>query len=93
MLREFRNSDVVARLGGDEFCVLLTGTTAEGVEKPLANLSAAIDEENMNLPYEIGYSVGTVSFDPDRHQVIDDLLMEADAAGNPIAASFRSPGL
>ena len=80
MLREFRNSDVVARLGGDEFCVLLTGTAAESIDKPLNNLTDAIREENLNLPYTIGYSVGTVSFDPDRHLQIDDLLMEADAA-------------
>ncbi|MDA0788925.1 MAG: sensor domain-containing diguanylate cyclase [Proteobacteria bacterium] len=80
LLREFRNSDVVARLGGDEFCVLLTGTNAEHIEKPLANLQSAIHEENMNVPYDIGYSVGTVAFDPTKHQKIDDLLMEADAA-------------
>lgn len=80
MLSEFRNSDVVARLGGDEFCVLLTGTNAEHIEKPLENLAAAIHEENVNLPYKIGYSVGSVSYDPERHHQIDDLLMEADAA-------------
>lgn len=80
MLYEFRNSDLVARLGGDEFCVLLTGTNAENVDKPLDNLAAAIHEENVNLPYEIGYIVGSVSFDPERHLQIDDLLMEVDAA-------------
>lgn len=80
MLYEFRNSDLVARLGGDEFCVLLTGTNAENVDKPLDNLAAAINEENVNLPYEIGYIVGSVSFDPERHLQIDDLLMEVDAA-------------
>lgn len=37
-------------------------------------------QTNMNLPYKIGYSVGTVSYDPERHYQIDDLLMEADAA-------------
>ncbi|MEM7363889.1 MAG: sensor domain-containing diguanylate cyclase [Pseudomonadota bacterium] len=80
MLQVFRDSDVVARLGGDEFCVLLTGTNAEGVEKPLANLAAAIHEENLNLPYDIEYSVGTVSFDKRRHRSIDDMLAEADNA-------------
>lgn len=80
MLNEFRNSDVVARLGGDEFCVLLTGTAAESIDKPLKNLMDAIHEENLNLPYTIGYSVGTVAFEADKHASIDDLLMEADAA-------------
>jgi len=80
MIREFRNSDVVARLGGDEFCVLLTGTNAEGVDKPLENLEKALYEENMNLPYNVGYSVGTVAFEQDRHKQIEDLLLEADAS-------------
>ena len=40
----------------------------------------AIHEENLNLPYTIGYSVGTVAFEADKHASIDDLLMEADAA-------------
>lgn len=80
MLQVFRDSDVVARLGGDEFCVLLTGTNAEEVEKPLANLAAAIHEENLNLPYDIEYSVGTVTFDKARHKSIDDMLAEADTA-------------
>ena len=80
MLKEFRNSDVVARIGGDEFCVLLTGTNADHIDKPLENLEAAIHQENMSLPYDVGFSVGTVTFDPERHQQIDDLLLEADAA-------------
>jgi diguanylate cyclase (GGDEF)-like protein len=80
MLDEFRNSDVVARLGGDEFCVLLTGTAADDVEKPLENLSTALQQENRKLPYDIGYSVGTVAFDAEKHKSVDDLLMEADAS-------------
>lgn len=80
LLEEFRNSDVIARLGGDEFCVLLTGTDAQQVDKPLTNLRAAIDAQNESLPYEIGYSVGTVAFEQDRHKQIEDLLLEADAA-------------
>lgn len=37
-------------------------------------------QTNVNLPYKIGYSVGTVSYDPERHHQVDDLLMEFDAA-------------
>ncbi|MCB1693070.1 MAG: sensor domain-containing diguanylate cyclase [Pseudomonadales bacterium] len=79
LLQEFRNSDVVARLGADEFCVLLTGTDADQVDKPLANLRDAIHEENLNHPYKVAYRVGTVSFDSKVHKGIDDLMAAADA--------------
>ncbi|XOV86682.1 MAG: GGDEF domain-containing protein [Pseudomonadota bacterium] len=78
LLREFRHSDVIARLGGDEFCVLLTGTPATDVNRPLANLQRAVDEENANNEYHIGYSVGTVSFEEGAHTTIHELLAEAD---------------
>jgi len=78
LLQEFRNSDVIARLGGDEFCILLTGTTAAQVEKPLHHLNAGIKDRNERSPYVVGYSVGTVAFDPNKHASIDELLEEAD---------------
>lgn len=78
LLEAFRDSDVVARLGGDEFCVLLTGTNAENVHRPLENLRAAVTEEQSAQPYNVDYSVGTVTFDAERHAGIADLLEEAD---------------
>ena len=78
LLTAFRNSDVIARIGGDEFCVLLTDTNAEEIEKPLKNVTDALHEENMNLPYDISFSIGIVSFDPDRHKVIEDLMKDVD---------------
>ncbi len=78
LLTAFRNSDVIARIGGDEFCVLLTDTNAEDIEKPLKNVTDALHEENMNLPYDISFSIGIVSFDPDRHKVIEDLMKDVD---------------
>ncbi len=79
LLREFRHSDVIARLGGDEFCVLLTGTPAADVNRPLANLQRAVDFENTKNDYHIGYSVGTVSFEEGAHTTIHELLAEADS--------------
>lgn len=78
LLHEFRNSDVIARLGGDEFCVLLTGTNADHTDRPLENLDHAISARNDLHEYTVGYSVGTVTFNPDQHAAIDDLLAEAD---------------
>lgn len=78
LLSEFRNSDVIARLGGDEFCVLLTGTSAGNVERPMQNLDEAIRVWSESVPYTVGFSVGTVSYDPEKHPTIDDLLINAD---------------
>ncbi len=78
LLHEFRNSDVIARLGGDEFCVLLTGTAATGVDRPIANLDRAINARNQKNSYEIAYSVGAVTYDASIHHSIEDLLAEAD---------------
>lgn len=78
LLNEFRNSDVIARLGGDEFCVLLTGTSANDVERPIQNLDESIRQWSETVPYRIGYSVGTVTYDVDKHPTINDLLAAAD---------------
>ncbi|NIQ98451.1 MAG: diguanylate cyclase, partial [Desulfuromonadales bacterium] len=68
LLNEFRNSDVIARLGGDEFCVLLTGTPASNIERPMQNLDEGFKRWNQEVPYEIGYSVGAVTYDPAIHR-------------------------
>ncbi len=78
LLHEFRNSDVIARLGGDEFCILLTGTSAQETERPLEYLQSGIAERNKAKPYSVGFSVGTVAFDSNKHPSINELLEEAD---------------
>lgn len=78
LLNEFRNSDVIARLGGDEFCVLLTGTSASNLERPLVNLDAGLLGWTESVPYKIDYSVGAVTYDPAKHASVDDLLADAD---------------
>ncbi|HIG43399.1 MAG TPA: diguanylate cyclase [Gammaproteobacteria bacterium] len=82
LLYEFRDSDVIARTGDDRFCVLLTGTATENTQKPLENLAAALHEENMNLPFSIEYSIGTIPFDPSSPQGIDEMIKAADVAMN-----------
>jgi len=77
LLNEFRNSDVIARTGSDEFSVLLTGTTTESMAKPLKNLTAALHEENMNLPFDLTYEVRVVAFEPERHLTTQQMLDDA----------------
>jgi diguanylate cyclase (GGDEF)-like protein len=77
----FRESDVVGRLGGDEFVALLTNTDASKSKKLLSRLGQALEDHNKQTArgYDIGYSIGIIEFDPNRHQTIDDLLQEADS--------------
>lgn len=80
LLNEFRNSDVIARTGAYEFSVLLTGTNTAEVQKPLDNLQKALHVENMNLPFDLSYRVGTIQFDPGQHQDVSGLLQAGEAA-------------
>ncbi len=78
----FRESDTIARLGGDEFVVLLTDATPALSEQAIVRLKAWIDQDNKKVArgYEITFSVGWVEFNPAKHECVDDLLVDADAA-------------
>lgn len=78
----FRDSDVIGRLGGDEFVAVLTDSNPEESEAAILRLRELVDARNADAKrgYEIGYSVGTVVFDPLRHPTITELLAEGDAA-------------
>ena len=75
---EFRNSDVIARVGACDFFMLLTGTDSTQLDKPVQNLAKAIREENINLPFNLGYRLGAVEYDPDVHSSIEALMLKAD---------------
>ncbi len=78
----FRESDVIGRLGGDEFVVLLINSSLVESENLTRRLQSMIDARNSEATrgYDIRFSVGRVSFDPDRHNTIAALLAEADTA-------------
>ncbi|UDI95059.1 MULTISPECIES: sensor domain-containing diguanylate cyclase [unclassified Pseudomonas] len=78
----FRESDVVGRLGGDEFVALLTGSSHVETTRIMARLKDILEERNATLHrgYAIRFSVGQIEYDPRRHETVDKLLADADAA-------------
>ncbi|WP_144634315.1 sensor domain-containing diguanylate cyclase [Bordetella genomosp. 13] len=77
-----RNMDVIARLGGDEFVVLLVDASGSDVERIAARLQESLDEKNRSLQrgYDIKYSMGQMTYDPQRHASVQALLADADAS-------------
>lgn len=88
----FRESDVIGRLGGDEFVALLTGSSHVEIAAIMARLKEILDERNAMLQrgYDIRFSVGQIEYDPQRHQSIDMLLADADAAMYAQKQALRS---
>jgi len=76
----FRESDVIARISGDEFAVLATASSPLEIERMLERLQEGLDEAHAKSPHEyrLGFSVGTVDYDEERHVSVSDLLIEAD---------------
>jgi diguanylate cyclase (GGDEF)-like protein len=79
--KQCRGSDVFARLGGDEFVVLFANTTVSDAEATIVRLQNSLDnhKQQTNNLYDIHFSYGMVSFDPDKHQTIEALLGEGDS--------------
>lgn len=75
-----RDMDVVGRFGGDEFVLLLVGATEAHAEQVTERLRDALRAEKCSSArgYDLGFSYGIVSFDPDRHRSISDMLAQSD---------------
>jgi diguanylate cyclase (GGDEF)-like protein len=78
--RTFRDSDVVARVGGDEFAILAIEADANHLNNIRSRLQQALDVVNRgNLhPFELSVSIGVVSFDPEQHNTVEELMDMAD---------------
>jgi diguanylate cyclase (GGDEF)-like protein/PAS domain S-box-containing protein len=78
--RTFRDSDVVARVGGDEFAILAVEADSNHLDNIRARLQQALDIANRgNLhPFQLSVSIGVVSFDPDQHNTVEELMDLAD---------------
>ncbi|MBT8110091.1 MAG: diguanylate cyclase, partial [Gammaproteobacteria bacterium] len=64
-------------LGGDEFVVMMAGQQAFS-DRAIASMRTRAKDMKSNFSQHLGWSVGRVRFDPDRHNDIEDLLREAD---------------
>ena len=80
MMQVFRTSDVVGRLGGDEFVVFLIDATLADSNHAVARFTTAVQHYNDEAKrgYDLSFSIGTVEYQPDRHQEIGDLIKAAD---------------
>ncbi len=76
----FRESDIIARIGGDEFVVLAIQTDDTNTEILYTRLQENITSYNANCKrrYRISISMGIVSYHPEFHRPIQDLIKEVD---------------
>ena len=78
--RTFRDSDVVARVGGDEFAILAVEADANHLDNIRTRLQHELDMTNRSQlhPFELSVSIGVVTFDPDLHNTVEELMDLAD---------------
>jgi len=76
-----RGSDLFARLGGDEFVILFVNTEKNSAENFIVRFQQSLKKYNdkKNREYDISFSYGIVSFDPDKHHSIEALLEDGDS--------------
>jgi diguanylate cyclase (GGDEF)-like protein len=79
LLAIFRDTDIVARLGGDEFVVLALDCSPAGLIRINAHLDKMLRIVNdLDDPWKLSISVGTVHVDSKHQLSIGDLLSKAD---------------
>lgn len=78
---ECRESDLFARLGGDEFVILFINTTTNATKDTITRLQQSLNKhkQKTNNSYDISFSYGMVSFDPNKHHTIKALLEDGDS--------------
>ncbi len=76
-----RDSDVVARIGGDEFAILFADSLGDGSESIISRIKNGLKKIILRekLNYEIGFTYGIISYDPDKHSSLAELLEQGDA--------------
>ncbi len=80
-ITKYSDMDAVpSRTGGDEFILIQSYKSDEECQKLIHNIRAALDEEskNMNLPFELSISVGSVVTDPTNEISLEEWVKQAD---------------
>jgi len=79
LLTVFRDTDIVARLGGDEFVVLALDCSQAGLVRINAHLEKMLGAVNeLDDPWKLSISLGTVHVDSKHQLSLGDLLSMAD---------------
>ncbi|TNF54445.1 diguanylate cyclase, partial [bacterium] len=78
--KSFRDSDIVARIGGDEFVVLAHENAGTNLDMVITRLREHLVSHNRgpNKHYELSFSMGFASYNPESPCSIDELISEAD---------------
>lgn len=71
---------VPARIGGDEFVLVQLAGTMEEKNELVDNVYEDVQRisEQMNLPFELSVSIGTIITEPDTGRTLEDYVREAD---------------
>ena len=78
--RAFRSDDIIARMGGDEFVVLakqLSENNVSSVRERIQTFTREYNEQS-GKPYQLEFSLGIATVNPDVHQDLEELLRLAD---------------
>lgn len=77
-----REMDIVGRVGGDVFVALLMGSaeTETGIIVQRLHEALAARDAHEQRGYEVCCTIGVIAYDPTRHDTIQRLLGDADAA-------------
>jgi diguanylate cyclase (GGDEF)-like protein len=84
----FRSSDLFSRIGGDEFAVLLYNANIDKSHQLLERFKhdLATNFQNMDIKFNLEFSVSFVSYDPISHPDVDTLIRRGaeELVNNPV---------
>jgi len=80
MQESFRTSDLFARLGVGEFVALITNSNDPMIHELIDRFDKSLKSRltELKLPYAVQFSHGIAAYDPLKHELVGDMLREAD---------------